>query len=108
MSATQDRPLIFDGDDEAYQQWIHQYPRGYVINVPRNLDDPSYMVLHLATCWMIRKYTERATPGAFTERGFLKVCSTNLDSLREWVRNSGRPSGSFSKICATCHKAQKR
>lgn len=107
MSATHDRPLVFDGDDEAYQQWIHQNPNGYVINVRRNLD-PSYMVLHLATCWTIRKYMRSATPGAFTERSYLKVCSTNLDSLWEWVRNSGRPSGSFSKVCAICQKPPKR
>jgi len=95
---------LFDGDDDTYQRWLVQNPGGYVINTRRGLPS-SYMVLHRASCRTIRSYTPTTPSGAFTERGYVKVCSANLADLRAWLRGHGRSDGSFSNECGLCAKA---
>jgi hypothetical protein len=34
--------------------------------------------------------------------GNAKVCASNIEQLKEWVRLHGRPDGSFSRVCKTC------
>lgn len=93
--------IIFRGIDAAYQSWLAENPGGFVLNARRRLP-PSYMVLHRARCHTIRNYTRTAPGGAFTERGYVKICATTRDELRKWVKNFGRRDGSFSKICSLC------
>jgi Family of unknown function (DUF6308) len=74
--------LIFRGDDAAYLRWISEHPRGYVVNAERN-PRPSYLKLHRATCtWL----SGRGETGAYTERQYIKICSTSLDALGAWAR----------------------
>lgn len=94
---------VFDKNDLSYQTWLKANSDGYVLNSRRAID-PSYFVLHRASCPHIRRYTSVAKDGAFTERGYIKICSSNLSSLRLWVKNHGRPNGSFSKECGFCNK----
>src|SRR4051794_20629624 len=93
---------IFDADDDPYQRWLAANPHGYVINTGRSMS-PSYMVLHRARCAKIRDYNEMARKGGFTERDYIKVCSTDVNDLRDWVRQHGRPDGSFSRECSICN-----
>jgi hypothetical protein len=96
--------ILFDGDDDAYQAWLEDHPGGYVINTRRRPGfDPSLMVLHRASCRLIRDYNEMAQEGGFTERKYVKICSVSISALREWVRQHGRPDGSFSKECSHCN-----
>lgn len=54
-------------------------------------------------CNKIRTYTQMAQPDGFTARSYVKVCSSTIDSLREYARTKGeRPDGSFSAKCRTC------
>ncbi len=92
---------VFDQDDNAYFQWIRSNPRAFVINTTRGLD-PGTMILHRATCHTIREYFGRAAPGGFTEREYIKICSIDIDRLRDWVRQNGHPDGSFSSECQFC------
>jgi len=94
-------PSIFDADDDAYQAWLANNSAGYVVNARRSLS-PSYFVLHNAACRTIRNYTAAARRGAFTERGYVKICSASIDDLQRWVRQHGRLDGSFSKKCRIC------
>lgn len=94
-------PMIFDGSDRAYHEWLRENPEGYVINARRRLS-PSYRVLHRATCRTIRDGDKKLPDGAFTERNYIKVCSTDLEELREWLRRTGRPDGLPSKECSLC------
>src|SRR5262249_12759201 len=96
-------PTVFDNQDSAYQNWLVSHPRGYVVNARRNLT-PSYMVLHTADCHSIRNYTRAASKGAFTERNYVKICSSDLDDLRSWVRQHCRPDGTFSSECSLCRR----
>lgn len=90
----------FTGDDIAYLEWLDEHPHGFVINTAR-YRNPRYMVLHRASCGLI-KSTEGVAEGGFTTRNYIKICSTDVDALRAWVRRHGRPDGSFSSTCGTC------
>jgi hypothetical protein len=92
---------IFEGDDHAYLTWLNHHADGFVINTPRSRD-VNYMVLHCATCFSISTYTRMARPGGFTERQYIKICGTTIESLRAWVRTHGRQDGSFSSECQNC------
>ena len=93
--------IEFIGDDLAYLQWLHKHPSGYVLNTERS-KNPNYMVLHGAWCQYINGQGSSGKPGRFTERDYIKICSTNVQSLRGWVRDHGRPSGSFSSEECYC------
>ena len=90
----------FKGQDEAYRQWLESHPEGFVINTNRD-HSPGYMVLHRAKCRHISNFQAR-TPGAFTERDFVKVCAIHAEHLQEWVKLHGRPDGTFSSACGIC------
>jgi serine/threonine protein kinase len=96
----EERAVEFIGNDRAYLQWLSQNPAGYVVNTHRSVN-PNYMVLHKATCGMI-KSTQGIPPGGFTERSYIKICSGSIEGLRVWTRQHGRPDGSFSKSCTAC------
>jgi putative zinc finger/helix-turn-helix YgiT family protein len=85
--------IVFDGHDhahadEAYLAWCEDHPRGYVINVGRNLKF-SYTRLHRAKCHWMRNLISTAQQGGFTERRAVKICSVNKSALREWARQHG-------------------
>jgi hypothetical protein len=90
----------FTGDDADYLKWLDEHPGGFIINIRRHRS-PQYMVLHKATCGII-KNTTGIPDGGYTTRSYIKICSTDLNALRAWGRRYGRPDGSFSKACDAC------
>ncbi len=93
--------MVFDNDDIGYQDWLKENQQGYVLNARRR-QDPDYIVLHTSHCKHISKHSESIKSGGYTERFYIKVCSTNMSDLVEWTRQNGRPDGSFSKVCSKC------
>ncbi len=91
----------FVGDDAAYLDWLAGHPSGFVLNI-RSWCDPSYMVLHRATCRTISVTVDGAAFGGFTERAYRKICADTIDELHGWTKSHGRPDGSFSKRCKLC------
>lgn len=91
-----------EGDDPKYLAWIAEHADGFVLNTRRLIPRPGYMALHRATCRTIGTLTGDARPGGFTERTYRKVCATTPSELSRWVRDHGRPDGSFSKRCSVC------
>lgn len=87
----------FSGDDRAYQEWVTNHPQGFVVNTNQR-GNPAYMALHRATCRHISNFDTREQ-GAFTERDLMKVCSTEVDRLKEWAKAHGRKDGSFTGKC---------
>jgi hypothetical protein len=92
--------IVFDKSrgDTAYRAWLdaHQDGRvGYVLNTQQN-PTPRYMWLHKSTCWTISGYRNP------TENAYAKVCAETIEELRAWVREHGRPDGSFSGECGHC------
>lgn len=96
---------IFDNSDNEYSSWLLANPGGYVVNM-RHGYSPSYMVLHRSSCATVNPSTSSLEFGAFTERDYLKVCSTDLESLRSLSKAFGRPDGSFSAECSKCSHHQ--
>lgn len=94
--------LIFDDNDCEYFRWLNLNKSGYVINTPRG-HNPAYMLLHRASCHTISEYSGNAAQGGFTERDYIKICANDIESLRNWVRQKGRPDGSFSSKCQLCN-----
>lgn len=88
----------FTDDDDGYLRWITHHPNAYVVNIERG-ERPGYAVLHRASCSSIARARD---DGAYTERGYRKVVSEDLQSLRAYVRSIGRADGSFSKHCGRC------
>lgn len=88
----------FTDDDAGYLRWIGNHPAGFVVNIERG-ERPGYAVLHRANCSSISRDREE---GAYTERGYKKVASDDLNSLRAYVKSIGRADGSFSKQCGLC------
>lgn len=92
--------VIFNTDDDAYEKWLKKNPEGWVINttrIPSSMD----MVLHRARCKTPEQRSmtpPRGKPGD----GYTKVCSTNLEALRDWVRDHGRADSTFSTVCPVC------
>jgi len=91
----------FLGNDREYLGWLETHPDGFVVNTPRGFP-PTEMVLHRATCSCVSSRRAGTKPGAFTERVYVKVCSTDLEGLREWVRAHGRPDGTFTSTACPC------
>lgn len=96
-----DKAILFQDDDDGYLKWLEANPSGYILNARIN-PDPGYLVLHKAHCKAISTYGDMAKPGGFTERAYIKVCSTNMRSIVDWIKRNGREDRSFSKVCSKC------
>ena len=93
--------------DREYADWVIAHPGGFVLNTRRS-NDPSYMVLHAASCRTISPARYGIARGALTEMEYKKVCVEQVDELQRWVRGHGRPDGSFSKRCQICGADERR
>jgi hypothetical protein len=93
---------VFIDEDSAYLNWVAAHPEGFVVNCRRKFD-PTYLVLHRATCPTIQ--THRAideNPGGFTERGYVKLCADSIDYLRQYLMGLTGSPDPFSKQCSHC------
>ncbi len=85
----------FRDDNRAYLAWVSEHPDGFVINIQRSLN-PSDARLHQADCRWIRGRPPR---GDGFVGAYIKVCSTSLPDLRDWLRSH---IGSPVRDCGTC------
>jgi hypothetical protein len=76
-------PTIFDNDDEGYTTWVRTWRGGYVLNCHR-VPSRNYLMLHRADCETITEAGPQAT--TWTVNQYIKVCSTDPQRLRQWVR----------------------
>jgi hypothetical protein len=74
--------VIFIDEEDGYRRWLRENPRGFVLNILRNLA-PSYLMLHRATCGTI---TGRPTRGEHWTRDYAKVCAPRRDEIETWAR----------------------
>lgn len=88
--------------DKDYEQWLSQNPGGYVLNIKENLS-PNYVVLHTAVCRYIHNSHHRE--GAFTERGYRKVCAPSVQALTDWTKKNISSDGQFTAECR-CSKVR--
>jgi hypothetical protein len=100
-------PVQLFEDDAQYQKWLAANPSGYVVN-PNRSHAPRYMVLQRASCKHSSEPVHETEPGGFTERQYIKVCASDVQSLRTWVADNGRPDGTFSNECGNCKPTAER
>ena len=94
---------VFDNDDVAYLDWISKNQRGFVVN-GRSEFDPSYLVLHRATCATVTAYPDMdENPGGFTERAYVKYCGESREELEEFLSGLSGNKPPFSKKCGLCN-----
>lgn len=95
--------VLFDDDDEQFLRWTADNPNGFVANMRRRYD-PSYVVLHRASCSRLtRRASPETSPGGFTERFFIKVCSETVADLDSFIAGQWKmDSPVFSKKCSFC------
>lgn len=98
---------IFDGrdadhNDDAYRHWITTHSSGYIINTNRNIN-PGYMALHRSWRDDVTDLA-RYEPGAYAERQYVKVCGDSRSELVDWLRQHGRPDGSFTSEECRCNR----
>ena len=86
-------------DDAGYIAWLEENPSGSVLNT-RAETEPSYLVLHRASCWTIRPGRNYA-PGAFTARSYSKFVAANESEFAPLLSEFGAVG--FSKRCSICH-----
>lgn len=98
----------FKNQESDYLTWLLRNPDGFVLNRYSRGNSPNYMVLHRTSCRQINKPGGTAKPGGFTEREYMKVCATERESLESYVRQHGRPDGTFSKECQLCNPSSQR
>ncbi|MEX3937392.1 hypothetical protein AB4Y32_37640 [Paraburkholderia phymatum] len=96
----------FRKDERGYLAWLAANPQGFVLNRYRNENSASYLVLHRATCRLVSQLSGNARAGGFTERGYIKICASDVETLAGYARQHaskhGKPGRSFSKVCAIC------
>ena len=92
--------VVFNENADAFEKWLKKNPDGYVVNTTR-IPSTMYMVLHRAKC-KTPEQRSLAPIAGMPGDGYTKVCSTNLDALRDWVRDHGRADGTFSTVCQVC------
>jgi hypothetical protein len=102
---------VFDGrdaarNDDADRARTAARPRGYVINTNRNIN-PGYRALHRSWCGDVTNQA-RYEPGIYTERQYAQVCADSRAEFVEWVRQDGRPDGSFTSEGCRCHRRRFR
>ena len=90
--------MILFENDARYLDWLAGHLAGFVVNVRRDFNR-NYVVLHRATCWTI---SCRRDDGAYTERGYRKICGESLDEIQAAPTKCDRPVGCFTRICTIC------
>lgn len=96
------KPVLFDGNDRKYFEWVDAHPNGYVVNLRRR-SDPEYVVLHRASCASIRRYKGMDNdPGGFTERAYRKLCGASLPEIVGRLTTELGRRDPITKECALC------
>lgn len=94
---------VFDdvrgGDEAAYLGWLQTHRDGLVVNTRRRCD-PTYAVLHRASCPTIQSPAGRTSVAPFTGMAYVKACAATESDLDVWLL--ARQARGVTKRCALC------
>ena len=93
--------IEFIDNEGGYLKWLEDHSTGYVLNTYTS-KNRNYMVLHGAWCQLVSDYGKSGKPGRFTGPSYIKICAPDVESLRGWVRQHGRPNGTFTSEECYC------
>jgi len=92
---------IFDSGDAPFLKWMQSNPDGFVLNTELS-PNSRYAMLHRSKCHHISGYTKLFSQGAFTEHGYIKICSNESSVLESWLEEF-RPRAEKLEQCHTCN-----
>jgi 5-methylcytosine-specific restriction enzyme A len=90
----------FKSGDESYFEWMQQHSQGFVVNTGRSRQSHTTF-LHRSNCPHISSGPSML-PGAYTERAYIKVCSSDVTKLLSWILANRPKARGFSNLCKTC------
>lgn len=93
---------VFEDNESGYHTWLAENPDGFVLNTERP-PTPKYMILHTAQCKTISEASPHVRPDPFTSGDYLKVCASNPDDLKPWMKSHGATE--FTNLCSKCKVA---
>lgn len=91
---------VFKSGDEPFFEWAKKNPEGFILNTAAG-SGSRYLIFHRSGCQHISGYTNRYKTGAFTTRGYIKVCSNDPSELIEWAGHN-RPTVTAYESCKSC------
>lgn len=93
--------LVIEDNDKEYQKWLGGNSEGYILSLKQNRTI-GYISLHRSTCYHISRYDKRHLEGAFTERGYIKICSNKIRNLKKWINNNLEDNAEITITCKHC------
>lgn len=92
---------IFDSGDDPFLKWMQGNPNGFVLNTEQR-PNSRYAMFHRSLCHHISGYTKLYSQGAFTEHGYIKICSTDPSVIERWLKEY-RPRAGKLEHCQSCN-----
>ena len=92
---------IFDSGDAPFLNWMQGNPDGFVLNTEMS-PNSRYAMLHCSSCFHISGYSKNYSPDAFTEHGYIKICSNDPSVLESWLKEF-RPRAEQLEQCQSCN-----
>jgi len=90
---------VFDSEDAPYLAWLAIHPDGLVVNTRRRVD-PTYAVLHRASCYLIKEPPRAVKADPLTSHGYVKICGIGMEAVMAGLRAHGLTG--ISKRCGRC------
>ena len=87
---------IFKADELGYLSWVHNNPRGFVVNIDNPNTTPTYPMMHAAS----HKVISSSSRGNYTTVRYFKVCSTSLTELESWSQENYKRHPTRCKQCS--------
>ena len=97
---------IFDGtpgrQDIEFGKWCQEHrDDGFVINIHRGKNPDRFYRIHRASCTSIEIPTRDENPNPFTGRKVIKVVSTEMRALNQWL-DENHPNQCANEKCEKC------
>lgn len=86
--------VIFINDDEGYLKWVAANPNGFIVNIDEPNSTKDYPKVHRAS----HKSMSTSARSNYTTGQYFKVCSNNIESLKDWSQREYRKTLTECKI----------
>lgn len=83
----------FMNQEQSYKTWLAEHPRGFVFNHFGG-NQTGYNLIHAAQCYTLHRAVDEGKRTVIE-----KICSTDLESLEERVKELRGRSYSYCKVC---------
>ena len=85
----------FVNDDAGYLVWVNTHPHGYIANIDVAQQVLQYPMVHTTS----HRLLSSSNVGSYTSHNYVKVCSTDLDSLEKWSQRKFNKALTKCRVC---------